>query len=97
MRSSLPTGDSSWNSSRLMVCPTTQTLSALRTSRVGEHVALVEILPVADLQEGGRGAVDVHGHPVAVAVDDLRAGPDDGGHVADGRALAGDLVGVLRA
>ena len=37
------------------------------------------------------------GHPVAVAVDDLRAGADDGRHVADGGALPGDLVGVLRA
>ena len=32
MRSSLPMGDSPWNSSRLMVVPTTHTLLALRTS-----------------------------------------------------------------
>ncbi len=33
MRSSLPTGDSSWNSSRLIVAPMTQTLLPLSTSR----------------------------------------------------------------
>ena len=31
--------------------------------------------PVAHVEILRRGAVDEHGHPVAVAVDDLRAGP----------------------
>ena len=39
-----------------------------------------------------RRAVDVAGHPVAVAVDDLRAGADDGGDVRDGGAFLEDGV-----
>ena len=53
-------------------------------------------MPVADVVELGRRAVDERGHPVAVAVDDLRADADDRRDVGHGGALAGDGLGVLR-
>ena len=43
---------------------------------IGEHVAFGQA-PFPDVEEGGSGAVDKGGHPVAVAVDDLGPGPDD--------------------
>ena len=64
---------------------------------VGEGDPVGQVVPVADVEEGGRGAVDEQRHPVAVAVDDLRAGADDGRGVADVRAVAEDGVAVLRA
>ena len=71
-------------------------LAAAEDVAIGEHSAFEHVVPVAHGEVGGRGAVDAHRHPVAVAVDDLAAGADDGGHVGNGRALLGDLVAVLR-
>ena len=51
MRISLPIGDSPWNSSRLSVSPITQTLLRVADVAVGEHLALVQVLPVAHRQE----------------------------------------------
>ena len=61
---------------------------------VGERLALVHVGPVAHLEKGWGRAVDVRGHPVLVAVDDLRAGAHDGGHIGDGRTLFGDGIRV---
>ena len=45
--------------------------------------------PFPHVQKGRGGAVDVNGHPVLVAVDDLGAGPDHGGGGQDrGRRLS---------
>ena len=74
----------------------TQTLLRLRTSRSVNMSPSSRSSQSRTVEEAGRGAVDAVGHPVAVAVDDLRTGPDDGSDVADGGALAGDFVAVLR-
>ena len=62
---------------------------------VGERLALGQLLPVADAEQAGRGAVDVDRHPVLVAVDDLPARVDDRREAVDGRALVADRLGVL--
>ena len=63
---------------------------------LGESLALVHVGPIAHLEEGRGRAVDVRGHPVSVAVDDLRAGAHDGGHIGDGGTLLGDGIRILR-
>ena len=40
---------------------------------VGEARALGHVAPIADIEKCRRAAVDVHRHPVLIAVDDLRA------------------------
>ena len=44
---------------------------------VRKRLPFGHVVPVAHLQVRGRGAGDVVGHPIAVAVNDLRARPDD--------------------
>ena len=63
---------------------------------LGECFALVHVGPIAHLEKGWGRAIDVRGHPVSVAVDDLRAGAHDGGHVGDGGTLFGDGIRILR-
>src|SRR5436190_19158416 len=63
---------------------------------VGEGLALVQIVPLAHVEEGGRGAVNVDGYPVAIAEHDLQASADDGRDAVDRRALLADSLGVLR-
>ena len=72
MRISLLIGDSPWNNSRLIVSPITQTLFALRTSCSPNISPSENVLPVADLEEGRGRTADLHRHPVAVPIDELR-------------------------
>ncbi len=57
--------------------PSRQTLLALRTSRSVKAFALGQV-PFPDIEKGGGGAVNKGGDPVAVAINDLGPGPDDG-------------------
>ena len=62
---------------------------------VGERLALLELLPLADPEVSRRGADEVARDPVLVAVDELAAGEDQGRQAVDARALVEDRVGVL--
>ncbi len=62
-------------------------LVAVANVAVGEHLAFVHVLQSRTARIRRRRAVDLLGHPVAVAVDDLRSGADHGSDGDDGRAL----------
>ena len=62
----------------------------------GECLALVQVGPVARPEIGWRRADNVRGRPVFVAVDDLRPGAYNGGHVDDSGALSGDSIRIIR-
>src|SRR5262249_59871626 len=50
---------------------------------VGEGVAFSHVCPVTHRQKSRGGAIDVQGHPIAVAVHHLRARPHHGSHAPD--------------
>ncbi len=53
-------------------------LAAVSYIPFGKHFTFMQT-PVANIQVAGRCAEDEGGHPVAIAVNDLRASPDDRG------------------
>jgi hypothetical protein len=78
-------------------CPAQQTdFTGVADVTVGEWLALVKHLPVADLVERWCRAENKRRHPVAVAVHDLCSHAHLRGNAGHRSTFAGDRLGILR-
>jgi len=70
-------------------------LGAVTDVTVSEDVAFFATPPNRGPSETRGGAVNVHGHPVPVAVNNLRPGANNGSHLAHRRTLFEDFFTIL--
>src|SRR5262249_13265286 len=64
---------------------------------IGKDLTFLEIGPVANVQERWGGTVNVHRHPILVAVNDLHTGTDHGRNIHHGGTFTPNGVAILRS